>query len=107
MEADLGNFADARSIFERSLKLFRSPSAEKTAVWRAYEVMEERGGNSREAQLVFQRSMRESMTPSLGKGSDGIPRTSSDGASMLLPTDREKKSAQSDKEVARWGTRSN
>ena len=39
MEAELGNFADARSIFERVLKLFRSPSVDKTAIWRAYEVI--------------------------------------------------------------------
>ena len=64
MEAELGNFADARSIFERVLKLFRSPSVDKTAIWRAYEVMEERAGNTREAQLVFQRSMRESISSS-------------------------------------------
>jgi hypothetical protein len=64
MEAELGNISDARSIFERSLKLFRSPSVDKTAIWRAYEVMDERAGNTREAQVVFQRSMQESMSSS-------------------------------------------
>ena len=62
MEAELGLYADARSIFERSLKLFRSPSADKTILWRAYEVMEERAGNTRQAQMVFQRSMAETMS---------------------------------------------
>jgi tetratricopeptide (TPR) repeat protein len=85
MEADLGNFVDARSIFQSkfagfvhwyylstkcltkfvntgTLKLFPSPSDDKMAIWRAWEVMEERTGNSRAAQIVFQRSMSDSMS---------------------------------------------
>ena len=87
MEADIGNFADARSIFQSkypsvyvllgcirnhishvvllakgTLKLFPTPSDEKMAIWRAWEVMEERTGNSRAAQIVFQRSMSDSMS---------------------------------------------
>lgn len=45
-----------------TLKLFPSPSDDKMAIWRAWEVMEERTGNSRAAQIVFQRSMSDSMS---------------------------------------------
>lgn len=88
MEADLGYLVDARSIFESkllmhriftlflfrlwnlslyyisagTLKLFPSPSDDKMAIWRAWEIMEEQSGNTRAAQLVFQRSMRDSMS---------------------------------------------
>ena len=99
MEADLGNLADARSIFERSLRLFR-PSADKTAVWRAYEVMEERAGNSMEAQMVFNRSMRESMSDE--GDSENVPDSGADG--LVLPADPVSNSAKSNKEfeVSRW-----
>jgi hypothetical protein len=45
-----------------TLKLFPSPSDDKMAIWRAWEIMEEQSGNTRAAQLVFQRSMRDSMS---------------------------------------------
>jgi hypothetical protein len=39
------------------------------AIWRAWEVMEERAGHTRAAQLVFQRSMSDSM---ISKEDDSI-----------------------------------
>lgn len=42
--------------------MFPTPSDDKMAIWRAWEVMEERTGNSRAAQIVFQRSMSDSMS---------------------------------------------
>jgi tetratricopeptide (TPR) repeat protein len=107
MEAELGNFADARSIFERALKLFRSPSVDKTAIWRAYEVMEERAGHTREAQLVFQRSMRESMSSSAVEEEDIISGVSPGGAAKASDSiDAEARSKSSKRgkgvEVSRW-----
>ncbi|EJK75293.1 hypothetical protein THAOC_02984 [Thalassiosira oceanica] len=99
METDLGNLADARSIFERSLRLFR-PSADKTAVWRAYEVMEERAGNTMEAQMVFNRSMRESMSDE--GDSENIPESGADG--LVLPAGPESNPTKPNQEfeVSRW-----
>ena len=101
METDLGNLADARSIFERSLRLFRR-SADKTAVWRAYEVMEERAGNTMEAQMVFNRSMRESMSDEGDR--EKIPESGADG--LVLPAGPGSNSAKTNKEfeVSRWET---
>lgn len=61
MEEELGNYDDARLIFDRSLKRFPAASDDKMALWRAYELMEQRAGNTDAALQVFQRSMRESM----------------------------------------------
>ena len=91
MEEELGNIRDARSIFERkkniwwwlpnkrskenektltrccfvlrtgSLKQFSPGSAEKHSLWRAYELLEQRTGDSVTAQQVYQRSMRDIM----------------------------------------------
>jgi len=97
MEADLGNFSDARSIFERTLKYFSSQSDDKTAVWRAYEVMEERAGNYRRAQQVFQRSMREDMT---SKDEEIVPERASD-VDMVDSSFKEKSK---EVEVSRWET---
>ena len=106
MEAELGNFADARSIFERVLKLFRSPSVDKTAIWRAYEVMEERAGNTREAQLVFQRSMRESISSSTADEELLLPFVDDDIGttnSGLLASEKPKPSKKSrEVEVSSW-----
>jgi len=97
MEADLGNFVDARSIFERTLKYFSSQSDDKTAVWRAYEIMEERAGNYRRAQQVFQRSMREDMT---SKDEEIVPERTSD-VDMVDSSFKEKSK---EVEVSRWET---
>ena len=61
MEEELGNYDDARLIFDRSLERFPAASDDKMALWRAYELMEQRAGNTDLALQVFQRSMRESM----------------------------------------------
>lgn len=102
MEAELGNYADARSIFERSLKMFRSPSADKTAIWRAYEVMEERAGHTRQAQSVFQRSMRESMSSSSMDEEEIIPGSNIPAEAVVPKSKPSKKSKEV--EVSRWDT---
>lgn len=103
MEAELGNFADARSIFERGLRMFRGQSADKTALWRAYEVMEERAGNTMEAQRVFQRSMGEAMADS----DEITPENPSTEAEDLLTASKLKLSKKREVEVSRWDTGSN
>lgn len=97
MEEDLGNFSDARSIFERTLKYFSSASDDKTAVWRAYEIMEDRAGNYRKAQQVFQRSMREEMA---SKDEEIIPERASD----VDIVDSLVKNKSKEVEVSRWQT---
>lgn len=60
MEEELGSYDDARLIFERSLKRFPPASEDKMALWRAYELMEQRAGNADASRQVYQRSVRES-----------------------------------------------
>jgi len=62
MEEELGNIADARSIFENALPKFAPGSEEKVSLWRSYELMEQRLGNLSASQQVYQRSMREAMS---------------------------------------------
>lgn len=64
MEEEIGNLRDARSIFERSLPMFAAGSDDKVALWRSYELMEQRCSNTSAAQQVYQRAMREAMTAS-------------------------------------------
>merc|ERR1712228_713764 len=68
MEEGLNNVMDARSIYERSIKKFSkcSPreSSEKEILWRAYELMESRLGNTVQAQNVYSRYIRECMSSS-------------------------------------------
>ena len=61
MEEEIGNYHDARLIFEQSLKRFPPASDDKAALWRNYELMEQRAGNHDAALQVYQRSMRESI----------------------------------------------
>eukprot|EP00559_Dactyliosolen_fragilissimus_P006427 CAMPEP_0184859160 /NCGR_PEP_ID=MMETSP0580-20130426/4174_1 /TAXON_ID=1118495 /ORGANISM="Dactyliosolen fragilissimus" /LENGTH=1113 /DNA_ID=CAMNT_0027355635 /DNA_START=298 /DNA_END=3639 /DNA_ORIENTATION=- len=61
MEAELGNYVDARHLFERALKQFLTSTDEKMALWRAYELMETKGGNDDAAQSVYSRSIRDAM----------------------------------------------
>jgi tetratricopeptide (TPR) repeat protein len=60
MEEELDNYHDARLIFERCLNRFPA-SDDKMALWRNYELMEQRAGNTDAALQVYQRSMRESI----------------------------------------------
>jgi tetratricopeptide (TPR) repeat protein len=60
MEEKLGNWDDARSIFERALTQFEPGTTEKKQIWRAYELMEQSADSFRGAQDVYQRAMRES-----------------------------------------------
>lgn len=105
MEAEMGNYADARSIFERSLKQFRSPSSDKTSIWRAYEIMEERAGHTRQAQTIFQRSMIDSTMEEQIRD-DGI--TTSDALAPTPAASKPKPSKRSKEvEFSRWNTESN
>jgi len=107
MEAELGNLADARSIFERGLGMFGGSSADKTAIWRAYEIMEERAGNTREAQRVFRRSMGEAMVDDLAeeRGGEGVtPVNPSTEAEDLVNASRLRPSRKREVEVSRWDT---
>jgi len=61
MEDRLGNIADFRAIFERSLNQFAAGSDKKQALWRAYELMERDNNNIRASQQVYQRYVRESI----------------------------------------------
>jgi hypothetical protein len=49
------------SLKKGALKQFPTCSDEKMSLWRAYELMEQRLGNLKEAQSVYQRSMRETI----------------------------------------------
>jgi len=62
MEEKLGNFDDARSLFQRSLKKFAPGTDETNQLWRAYELMEQRSGNEANAQEVYRQSMTESFS---------------------------------------------
>lgn len=77
MEEELGNYQDARAIFERVLNQFPAASHEKMAIWRAYELMEQHAGNKRAALQVYQRSMGETMVAqeeyTSDEGLDNVP----------------------------------
>ena len=62
MEEQIGNWEDARILFERGLKQFAPGTEEKKQLWRSYETMERRAGNDAGAQDVYQRAMRESFS---------------------------------------------
>merc|ERR1719162_514165 len=62
MEQELGLFNDARYIFERALKQFRTPTDEKKALWRAFEKMEMNAGNIQASQFIFQRAIRDNIS---------------------------------------------
>ena len=61
MEEQIGNYSDAKLIFEQALQSFDSQSEEKLALWRAYELMESQAGNQKAAQSVYQRSIRDAI----------------------------------------------
>lgn len=96
-----------------TLKLFPPQSDDKVALWRAYEVMEERAGNTRAAQQIFQRSMREAMTP---RDDEMNPINISPTMNELLISDPQSpvdgdlsttKEKSKEVEVSRWNTGSN
>jgi tetratricopeptide (TPR) repeat protein len=62
MEEELGNAKDVRLIYERALGKFAPGSDSKMSLWRYYESMYKRLGDSAAAQLVYQRAMRETFT---------------------------------------------
>eukprot|EP00526_Cylindrotheca_closterium_P000093 CAMPEP_0113649192 /NCGR_PEP_ID=MMETSP0017_2-20120614/26130_1 /TAXON_ID=2856 /ORGANISM="Cylindrotheca closterium" /LENGTH=864 /DNA_ID=CAMNT_0000561533 /DNA_START=103 /DNA_END=2697 /DNA_ORIENTATION=+ /assembly_acc=CAM_ASM_000147 len=59
MEEELGNWDDARSLFEWALQQFEPGTVERKQMWQAYELMEQNAGNPAGATGVYQRSMRE------------------------------------------------
>jgi tetratricopeptide (TPR) repeat protein len=101
MEEKLGNYHDARLIFDRSLTRFPAASDDKMALWRAYELMEQRAGNTDAALQVFQRSMRESMTVQEASLDDDVgelaPRVKPE------PSMKEVLQQSQEVEVVRWG----
>jgi len=114
MEESLGNFDDARSLFQRSLKQFTPGTDETNQLWRAYELMEQRGGNEDNAQEVYRQSMRESFSAAAQEPDQGPDpgimsrikkRESSkdDDQSSGAAKDDESK-AKREFEVSRWDT---
>lgn len=107
MEADqLGNYQDARSIFERALKQFPAGSSEKMTLWRAYEVMEQRAGDTKAAQQVYRRSMGETIT-----AQDEHEKRSEDESMQIKSNDNRQntlnealKQRSNEFEVVRWDT---
>ncbi|CAJ1954539.1 unnamed protein product [Cylindrotheca closterium] len=59
MEEELGNWEDARSLFEWALQQFEPGTTERKQMWQAYELMEQNANNPSGATAVYQRSMRE------------------------------------------------
>lgn len=107
MEAALGNWKDAGSIYERALSQFEPGTTEKKQIWRAYELMEQSAENFKGAQDVYQRSMRESF-----KVQDKQQEEAEESSSILFNTtaairpkdDLEEKGSGDKKEyeVVRW-----
>jgi len=107
MEEKLGNFQDARLIFERALSQFGSQSSEKTSLWRAYELMESQAGNMKSAQSVYQRSIRDAIG-----SKDDYPDYDSEKitrkANLELPKDEILTESKSNEvEISRWNSKSN
>ena len=59
MEEELGNWDDARSLFEWALQQFEPGTTERKQLWQAYELMEQNAINPAGATAIYQRSMRE------------------------------------------------
>ena len=101
MEEQIGNLNDAALIFERALKQFASGTEEKSRLWRAYELMEQRAGNPKRAQEVYSRSMRETFDVKEEKLAD-------DEIASAAPTPKKDMSDALSKsnevEVVRWDT---
>jgi tetratricopeptide (TPR) repeat protein len=101
MEEELGQYDDARHLYERSLQKFAAGTAEKNQLWRSYELMEQRAGNEALAQEVYRRSMRESFVAAkqemeTTKMQDSAPTTAEEQSVQETPA-REK-----EVEVIRW-----
>jgi len=101
MEEELGNYEDARAIFERALAKFAPGCEAKKQLWRSYEMMEQRIGNVAAAKQVFQRSMRETMEregETLEKDNMDLQKAITTEA----PTPRKKRREEEEVEVSRW-----
>lgn len=109
MEGELGNYPDARSIFERALKQLPSSSDDKMTIWRTYELMEQNAGNLKVAQQVYDRSMREAIIRAdfLQERDVGqtTPSSSSAGIDTALKGGKTGRGGRSNEvEVVRWRT---
>jgi len=106
MEEDIGNFEDARHIFERCLKQFPASSNEKIALWRSYEIMEQHAGNISAAQEIYRRSMGESFAvrddTDLVADSVGLKLEEETKQEKLLPPMTEVLKKSKEMEVSRW-----
>lgn len=101
MEEEIGNWEDARVLFERALKQFKSGTEEKNLLWRSYERMEQRAGNDAGTQEVYQRFVRESFDQVDAVKQDiPVPESSS------LAADKQKeeviRTVNKEYEVVRW-----
>lgn len=98
MEEKLGNRQDARAIYERALPRFSAGSESKKALWRNYELMEQRAGDTAAAQRVYQRAMREVITFEESSVDD----ESFDTNSSPQPENTISSRGKREKEVVRW-----
>lgn len=74
------------------------------AIWRSWEIMEERAGNTRAAQLIFQRSMRDSMS---SKDEGAIPESPDLDMITTPVVETPAKSKGKEIEVSRWVSEGN
>ena len=102
MEEEMGNYRDARLIFERALRQFTPGTDEKRQIWRSYELMEQRTGNTIGAQDVYQRSMREAMTAFEENTIESDPIASSKGEIKDVNGESQPNPPTDEIEVSRW-----
>lgn len=98
MEEKLGNRNDARANYERALPLFSAGSESKKALWRNYELMEQRAGDTAAAQRVYQRAIREVITFEESSVDD----ENFDSNSSPQPENTTSSRSKREKEVVRW-----
>lgn len=98
MEEKLGNHNDARAIFERAFPRFSAGSESKKSLWRNYELMEQRAGDTAAAQRVYQRATREVITFEESPLED----ENVESESNLQPENISSLRSKREKEVVRW-----
>ncbi|KAL3939032.1 MAG: hypothetical protein SGARI_001518 [Bacillariaceae sp.] len=104
MEEELGNFEDARHLYERSIKKFTDGTVEKQQLWRSYELMEQRAGNEALAQEVYRRQMRESFAAAKEEleEEDEFPEEAPVATAIGEETDKKAPKPEKEVEVVRW-----
>ncbi|GAX15126.1 hypothetical protein FisN_12Lh178 [Fistulifera solaris] len=98
MEEKLGNRQDARAIYERALPRFSAGSESKKALWRNYELMEQRAGDTAAAQRVYQRAIREVISFE----ETSVPDQKVDANNRPQPETTTSSRNKREKEVVRW-----